>query len=74
MLGVNRVGEEGGLDHSGDSALIDPFGRVLVEVSDEERVLEGAVDAEAVRAARTRFSFLADRRPDVYAQLDDGPS
>jgi len=69
VLGVNRVGEASGLPHSGDSALIDPLGTPLVSAQAVATVIEGPVDPAAVAQARTRFSFLADRRPDVYKSL-----
>ncbi|MCA9319268.1 MAG: carbon-nitrogen family hydrolase [Planctomycetes bacterium] len=66
VLGVNRVGQGGGLDHSGDSMLIDPMGEVRSAVCRDDALVGGLVTAEAVREARSRFSFLADRRLDVY--------
>lgn len=68
-LGVNRVGEGDGLAYAGDSALIGPLGSTVEEVGDEPGVLIGEVDASAVADARARFTFLADRRPGVYAAL-----
>lgn len=64
VLGVNRIGIGGGEPHSGDSALFDPFGEDLGPT--------GEVSAEAVAEARSRFSFLADRRPDLYRSLEGG--
>lgn len=61
VLGVNRIGHGGGEPHSGDSALLDPFG--------QDCGLAAEVSGEAVAEARERFSFLADRRPDVYREL-----
>lgn len=69
VLGVNRVGEAGGLAHCGDSGLIDPFGNVLIGAQSVATVVNGPVDAAAVAAARAQFSFLADRRPGVYGAL-----
>jgi predicted amidohydrolase len=69
LLGVNRVGEGDGLSYAGDSALIDPLGETHAEVAHAETVLLGEVDAVTVTDARTRFSFLADRKPEVYAGL-----
>ena len=69
VLGVNRVGEGAGLPHTGDSQLVDPFGHVRASASRDPAVLVAPVDPEEVRAARDHFSFLADRRPDVYARL-----
>ncbi len=69
VLGVNRVGEGGGLAYSGDSTLVDPFGAAIATAAGQLAVVAGGVDAAAVADARARFSFLADRRPDVYAGL-----
>ncbi len=73
VLGVNRVGVGGGEPHSGDSALLDPFGHAVAAASRTEAVVLGDVRPEETRQARARFSFLRDRRPDVYARLS-GPT
>ncbi len=69
VLGVNRVGEAQGETYAGDSALIDPFGATLASAADTEAVVEAEIDPAAVADARARFSFLADRRPDLYRSL-----
>jgi predicted amidohydrolase len=67
VVGCNRVGTAGDADHPvahrGDSVIIDPLGRTLVEASHAEAVLLADVDPGEVAAARARFGFLADRRP-----------
>lgn len=70
VLGVNRVGEGGGLVYVGDSALIDPQGHDRTVVSGRAQVLMGDVRVDEVVDARRRFGFLADRRPEVYDGLD----
>jgi predicted amidohydrolase len=62
VVGVNRVGMAENLNHTGDSAIIDPLGRTLVEASLGEGVLVADITAEEVGAVRARFPFLADRR------------
>lgn len=62
VLGVNRVGEGGGLAYSGDSMLVDPMGEVLVSGSGTESVLIADVDPAEVARVRDRFPFLRDRR------------
>lgn len=64
--GVNRVGDGGGLHYAGDSAVISPWGEVLVEGSDREAVLVCEVDPAVVRDARAKFPALSDRRPEAY--------
>ena len=62
VVGVNRVGVADELNHTGDSAIIDPLGHTLAEASLVETVLVADVTAEQVADVRSRFPFLADRR------------
>lgn len=63
VLGVNRVGEGDGIDYSGDSALVDPFGEELaVATPGAVQVLTGEVEVARVAEVRARFPFLRDRR------------
>ena len=62
VVGVNRVGSGGGLDYTGDSAIIDPLGEVLATGAGVETVLVADVDAAHVAAIRNHFRFLQDRR------------
>lgn len=66
VAGVNRIGEGSKLRYSGDSAVIDPAGRVLVEGSDEDEILFADIEPETVADVRARFPFLSDRRPSAY--------
>jgi len=62
VVGVNRVGEGGGLDYCGDSRIIDPLGVELATAHSIEAVLVADIDAEHVASVRSRFPFLNDRR------------
>jgi predicted amidohydrolase len=62
VLGVNRVGAVRDLDHVGDSAIIDPLGRTLVEASIGEAVLTAEVTPQYVHEVRETLPFLRDRR------------
>jgi predicted amidohydrolase len=59
VIGVNRVGDEPALHYAGDSAVVDSYGRDIVE-------LEGAdmatveLDMEALNTFRTKFNVGAD--------------
>ncbi|MGA9279331.1 nitrilase-related carbon-nitrogen hydrolase [Ilumatobacter sp.] len=63
VVGVNRVGSGGGLDYSGDSAIIDPLGEVLAFGAGAETVLFADIDTDHVESTRSHFRFLQDRRP-----------
>ena len=62
VVGVNRVGRGGGLDYSGDSAIIDPLGEVLATGTGGETVLMAHLDPAHVASTRSHFRFLQDRR------------
>lgn len=72
VLGVNRVGEGQDLAYSGDSCLVDPAGEVRSSGARVEQWVGGEVDPAEVRSIREKFSFLADRRPEVYRALEQG--
>lgn len=65
IIAVNCVGEIGGIKYSGDSCVIDPEGRVLVESSGREEVLEYEL-LDNVEGFRNVFQMKNDRREDLY--------
>lgn len=62
VVGVNRVGTGGALAYSGDSAIIDPLGEVLVSGAGGATVLFADIDTDHVASTRSHFRFLQDRR------------
>jgi predicted amidohydrolase len=62
VVGVNRVGEGGGLSYAGDSRIFDPLGEMLAGAARTETVLTADVEAGEVTKVRDRFRFLQDRR------------
>ena len=62
VVAANRVGHDDGLDYAGDSAVIDPMGRVVAEAALRPTMLFAEVDAATVTATRDAYRFMADRR------------
>jgi omega-amidase len=63
VIGVNRIGVDGyGVEYSGDSVIIDPFGGILAEAGSGEPVLSADIDPDRVAEVRERYPFLADRK------------
>jgi omega-amidase len=62
VVGVNRVGEGGGVAYAGDSRVVAPSGEVLAGAAEIETVLLAEVDPAVVARTRARYPFLADRR------------
>ncbi len=62
VVGVNRVGEGGGLTYSGDSRIVDPLGELLATAAHTESILLADISAKRVAEVRDHFRFLPDRR------------
>jgi predicted amidohydrolase len=63
VLGVNGVGEHAGVLLGGRSAVIDPWGEVVVEaLPDRECLVVAELSRGAVAATRESFPVLRDRR------------
>lgn len=62
VVGVNRVGEGGGVEYCGDSVIIDPMGEILASAAGVETMLLVDIDPTVVASTRDHFRFLPDRR------------
>ena len=61
VIGVNRIGEDGnGIEHSGDSMLIDPLGEVIYTKSNGSDIFTHTLDKEALETVRNKFPFWKD--------------
>ncbi len=61
VLGCNRVGMDGnGINHRGDSAVIDFRGEVMAECSHEGKILEETLSYSELQEAREKFPVLGD--------------
>jgi predicted amidohydrolase len=66
VAACNRVGSDGQVTFPGRSCVVDPWGNVLVEGDDQERLLIARADLREVRKARRYLTVYEDRRPDAY--------
>jgi N-carbamoylputrescine amidase len=74
VAAVNRVGLEGpaggGLEFWGSSFIVDPFGQVIAEGSnDAEEILIAESDPKRMEDVRRNWPFLRDRRIDAYGPI-----
>lgn len=60
VVGVNRTGDEPTLNYSGDSAVVDYYGRCMVECGDKEQVANVEIDIDKLNAFRDKFNVSAD--------------
>ena len=61
VVGVNRVGLDGnGLNHVGDSMVIDPFGEVMYHCSGKEDINTVVLEKNKLVEIRSKFGFWKD--------------
>jgi predicted amidohydrolase len=57
---VNRVGDDPKLHYIGFSSVLDPMGKEIVSVENEEKVIIVEIDKNYVKEVREKFPFLED--------------
>ncbi|PSB33616.1 carbon-nitrogen hydrolase family protein [Stenomitos frigidus] len=63
---ANRIGVEGNLKYCGLSTIAAPDGTVLAQAGADETLLVADLDPAAIAETRSIFSYLDDRRPELY--------
>jgi predicted amidohydrolase len=63
---ANRCGSEGELDYVGLSTIAGPRGEIVAQAGAGESLLIADLDLSARERAQRYFSYLDDRRPDLY--------
>jgi N-carbamoylputrescine amidase len=67
---ANKVGLEGEWIFGGRSLVVDPFGEIVAQASDDaDDTIVAEVSRDRVYAARRRWPMLRDRRPEIYAPI-----
>ena len=62
VIGVNRVGKDPYLEYTGDSMVIDPQGKVLLDCANREGIFTIELAPHLVKETRERFPFGKDRK------------
>lgn len=70
IIGVNCVGEIGGLKYSGDSCVINPAGENIVQMSGQEGLILCDIKDD-VKSYRERFPIKKDRKNNLYEKYYD---
>ena len=55
--------------HTGDSAIVDPLGRLVCDLGANPTVASFALDFSVVDGSRRQMDYLQDRRPGLYGDL-----
>ena len=75
VVAANQIGEhEPGLRSGGRSMIVDPWGIVLAQASDQETVITADLDLARQDDIRRRLPALAGRRPEAYHLREERPA
>ncbi len=69
IVGVNCVGQKGGLSYTGNSMVIDPEGGIVTEVENNEELIIADIIPDKVKAYREQFPLKTDRRVELYKSI-----
>lgn len=61
VIGVNRTGKDPKVSYSGDSMIIDPFGRRILDCGSKEGVFKAELEKALLAKVRETYPFLNDR-------------
>ncbi|KUP09501.1 hydrolase [Bacillus coahuilensis m2-6] len=66
IVACNRVGSDPATLFGGHSMVIDPWGKIVAEASQQEEVLLAKIYPEKVKEIRSRIPIFQDRRENLY--------
>lgn len=69
IMGVNRCGDGGGLNYTGDSMVINPYGDIVAHAKEGSGLTIATLDDTLVNQYRKEFPLKADRKPDLYTKF-----
>ncbi len=64
---LNGASPKLGMDFPRESAIVDPFGRTVVDCAAGGKVVCGNLDLGFIEESRVDFDYLNERRPQTYA-------
>ncbi|WP_248925492.1 carbon-nitrogen family hydrolase [Paenibacillus hamazuiensis] len=66
VVSCNRVGISGATDFFGHSMVIGPWGEVIAEGDESERIIRASINLDDVDRVRKTIPIFEDRRPSLY--------
>lgn len=66
IVAVNAAGQTGTTTFAGHSMIVDPWGKVVIEVGESPTLATAEIDLELVDRVRAKIPVLEDRRPEMY--------
>ncbi|MDD2380029.1 MAG: carbon-nitrogen family hydrolase [Bacteroidales bacterium] len=71
VAAINGVGTANDLKFCGNSMLIDPWGEVLANAGEDEKIIMAEADFSIVEDIREKINVFRDRKPELYKLWGD---
>jgi len=66
IVACNAVGQTGNTNFAGHSMIVDPWGKIVIEVGESPTLATAEIDLDLVDKVRAKIPVFEDRRPDTY--------
>lgn len=66
IVAVNAAGKTGDTTFGGHSMIVDPWGKIVVELGETPQLATAEIDLDLVAEVRKRIPIFDDRRPELY--------
>jgi omega-amidase len=66
IVACNAAGQCGDKVMGGHSMIVDPWGKIVVEVGEQPTLVSAEIDTDVVDVVRARIPVFDDRRPEMY--------
>lgn len=66
VVGVNACGMVENIKFGGNSIIVDPWGKVLCQLGEDEEVLTIDLNLDELKEIREKINIYRDRRPELY--------
>ncbi len=66
IVATNAAGQTGNTVFGGHSMIVDPWGKIVIEVGEAPTLASAEIDLDVVDTVRARIPVFEDRRPDIY--------
>lgn len=72
VIACNAAGETGETIFGGHSMIIDPWGKTIIEGSDEPLLITAEIEMDRIADVRKQIPVFDDRRPETYESINLG--
>lgn len=66
IVAVNSCGQTGSTTFGGHSMIVDPWGKIVIEVGESPMLATAEIETDFVNSVRSRIPVFDDRRPELY--------